>query len=130
MARLSALAVLLLLVPGAALAGAGRLGGGGELNVSLARVVLALLFCLMVAGVAVLLIKRGGGRIDLGALRGALVRLPAARRIEVIETRRVSQHADICLFRCGGREYLVLCTAQQQTVLRDSEVACGVEALA
>lgn len=120
MARLSAGAILLLclLAPPAL---AQRLGGGGGVEVSLTRILLALLLCLMLAALAVPLLKRLGGRIDLAAIRG-LVSLPrVVRRIEVIETRRVSQHADLCLFRCDGREYLVLCASEQQTVLRESE---------
>ncbi len=126
MARLTAafLSVLayLLLAP-AALAQAGRLGGGGALDISLTRIVTALLLCLMLAALAALALKRGGGRIDLARMRGLFATLPAKRRIEVVETRRVSQHADVCLLRCDGREYLILCAAQQQLVLREAASA-------
>ena len=120
MARLIACCVPLLLLAQPALAD--RLGGGSELGISLTRIVMALLLCLMLAALAVLLLKRGGGKFDLAALRGLMVRMPAARRIEVIETRRVSQHADVCMIRCDGREYLILSAAHQQTVLREGDV--------
>lgn len=100
---------------------ADRLGGGSDLGISLTRIVMALLLCLMLAALAALLLKRSGGKIDFAALRGLVARMPAARRIEVIETRRVSQHADICLMRCDGREYLILSAAHQQTVLREGD---------
>jgi hypothetical protein len=104
-----------------ALAQAGRLGGGGSnVDVSLTRIITALILCLMLAALAALLLKRGGGKIDVPALRGLFARMPVTvRRIEVIETRRVSQYADVCLLRCDGRDYLILCAQAQQTVLRD-----------
>lgn len=114
-----ALPALLLTVAAPALAQPGRLGGGDALDVSLARIVAALVLCVMLAAVAALLLKRGGGRIDLSALR-ALAGPRAERRIEVIETRRISPHADLCLLRCGGREFLILCSEAAQQVLRDS----------
>lgn len=129
MARLSAafacLVAYLLSTP-FAFAQPGRLGGGGTLNLSLTRIVMALILCLMLAVLAAFALKRGGGRVDLSRLRGLVRTLPAERRIEVLETRRVSQYADICLVRCDGREYLFLCAPQQQTVLRES--ACEAPA--
>lgn len=120
--NLCLLPVLTIAAP--AFASGGRLGGGGALNVSLTRIVLALVLCTMMALLLALLIRKNGGKFDLKALRAMVVRLPAAaRRIEVIETRRVSQHADICLMRCDGREYLILCAANQQTVLRETPAA-------
>ncbi len=119
MARLIApLAALLAASP--ALAQAGHLGGGGAVDVSLTRIVLALILCVMVAVLAVLLLKRSGGKVDLAAIGRLFVKLPVQRRIEVIETRRVSQYADVCLVRCDAREYLILCAPQQQTVLREA----------
>lgn len=126
MARLTPI-VLLPFVFAASPAGAQRLGGGGDLNISLTRIVMALVLCLMLAGLAILLLKRGGGRVDLATLRKLVVAMPVRRRIDVIETRRVSQHADLCLFRCDDEEYLVLCAQQQQTVLRRTNRACAVD---
>jgi hypothetical protein len=118
--RLSAFPLLLI---AAAPATAQRLGTGGDLNVSLTRIVMALLLCVMIAALAAFALKRSGGRIDLSALRRFVPAARVARRIEVIETRRVSQYADVCLLRCDGREYLVLCAQQQQTVLREGDAA-------
>lgn len=120
--RLAGSCVPMLLMATPALANAGRLGGGGDLGISLTRTVMALLLCLMLAVLAALLLKRHGGKVDLAAIRRMAVRLPVQRRIDVVETRRVSQHADICLLRCDGREYLILCAAHQQTVLRETDV--------
>lgn len=126
MARLIPIALLPLVVA-ASPAAAQRLGGGGDLNISLSRIVIALVLCLMLAGLAILLLKRGGGRVDLAALRKLVVAMPARRRIDVIETRRVSQHADLCLFRCDDEEYLVLCAQHHQTVLRRTDRVCAVD---
>ena len=113
------LPALLLTLATPALAQPGRLGGGEALDVSLARIVAALVLCLMLAALAALLLRRGGGRLDLSALR-SLTGPPPERRIEVIETRRISPHADLCLLRCGGREFLILCSQAAQQVLRES----------
>lgn len=120
MARMTFLWVVpMMMITPPALAQAGRLGGGGGgVDVSLTRIVMALILCLMLAGLAAMLLKRGGGKIDLAGLQTLFSRMPAAaRRIDVVETRRISQYADVCLLRCDGRDYLILCAANQQTIL-------------
>ncbi|MBD8679357.1 hypothetical protein [Sphingomonas sp. CFBP 13720] len=87
-----------------------RLGGGAAFDVSSTRIVGALLLCLMLAALAAVLLKRGGGRLVPTGRAG--------RRIAVVESRRVSAHADLCLLRCDDREYLVLSSAAGQQVLR------------
>lgn len=118
--RLACPAICLAQLATPAFAGPGRLGGGGGVDVSLTRIVMALVLGAMLAVVAALAIKRGGGRFDIAVVRRLLVTLPVARRIQVVESRRVSQHADLCLVRCGGEEYLILSSAQQQQILRTS----------
>lgn len=92
-----------------------RLGGGAALDVSLTRIVVALLVCLALAVLAAVLVKRGGGRLTLPNR--------AERRIAVIESRRISPHADLCLLRCDGREYMILSSATGQQVLREGPAA-------
>ncbi|WP_156347249.1 MULTISPECIES: hypothetical protein [unclassified Sphingomonas] len=92
-----------------------RLGGGAALDVSLTRIVVALLLCLTLAVLAVVLVRRGGGRLTLP--------IRAERRIAVIESRRISPHADLCLLRCDGQEYVILSSAAGQQVLRQGPVA-------
>lgn len=92
-----------------------RLGGGAALDVSLTRIVVALLLCLTLAVLAVVLVKRGGGRLTLPTR--------AERRIAVVESRRISPHADLCLLRCDGQEYVILSSATGQQVLRQGPVA-------
>lgn len=124
MARLSAAfacCVMFLLSTAPVFAQPGRLGGGGALNLSLTRIVMSLILCLMLAALAAFALKRSGGRFDLKRMGGLIAKLPVQRRVEVVETRRASQYADICLIRCDGREYLVLSSQQQHLVLRETE---------
>ncbi|WP_294288201.1 hypothetical protein [uncultured Sphingomonas sp.] len=102
-------------------AAAPQLGGGGGLDVSAVRILAALVLSLAIAGAVILVLRRGGGRIDLSALR-LPTRVVGARRIAPIETRRISAHADLCLVRCDGIDYLILSSAGQQQVLRETAV--------
>lgn len=103
-----------------------KLGGGSGVDVSFARVFAALIFCLMLAAVIALALKRMGGRVDLGALRALLARQLPERRIVVIEARRIGAHVDLCLVRCDDDEYLILSSAQAQQVLRQSGMGSAV----
>lgn len=100
-----------------------RLGGGSAPDISIGRVVAALVLCLFAICLVVLTLKRGGG-LNLSQLR-PLAGVPIGRRISIIETRRISQHADLCLVRCDGRDFLILTSQQQQTVLRESDSSCA-----
>lgn len=101
-----------------------QLGRGEDIGVSIWRVLGALLFCLLLAFAAIAVIRRkGGGRIDLAALTTqwrARAERPR-RRIEVLESRRLSQHADICLVRHDEREYLLLLSASQMQTLSEGD---------
>ena len=74
-------------------------------------------------------LKRNGARVNAGALRGLLAKgLPVEPRVRVIESRRISVHADLCLVRCDDVEYVILCSAQQQQVLREQPTARRADA--
>lgn len=92
-----------------------RLGGGEDLHVSLWRIVAALLIGIVLVVLAALLIRQRGGKVDFAAIFGR-VRL-RHRDIHVVETRRLSPHADICLVRHRDREYLLLLGAGHGRVL-------------
>lgn len=104
-----------------ALAAPGRLGGGAALEVSLGRIVTALLICIIIAVLAVLLIRQRSGKIDLAALFAKFEARP--RSIRIVETRRLSQHADICVVRHHEREYLLLLMAGEARVLDERAFA-------
>jgi hypothetical protein len=109
-------ALLLLCTALPAAAASGRLGGGGgDVSVSIWRILAALVICAAVAFAAVLVIRRQG----LGGARRLLASVPRrVRQIEVVETRRLSPHADISLVRQDGQEYLLLLFAGGSRVLR------------
>jgi len=109
-----------------ALAAGGRLGGGQPLEVSLGRIVAALVICIIIAVLAVLLIRQRAGKVDLYALFGRLQTRP--RAIEIVETRRLSPHADICVVRHSGREYLLLLLAGNARILSEEPIAGQPEA--
>jgi len=96
-----------------------HLGGGGDVDVSLGRIVASLVVCVIIAALAILLLRQRSGKIDL---RGFLARIePGARAIEVVETRRLSPHADACVLRHAGREYLLVLQQGTAHVLSDRE---------
>jgi flagellar biogenesis protein FliO len=110
--RLGALAGSLLL-PSAATAQ--RLGGAASADVSLVRIFLALLFCLILAGLAILLLRQrlAGGRL------GVLPRLQSAgQRIRLVESRRISPQAEVSLVDVDGAEYLLLLSAGGPLLLK------------
>lgn len=94
-----------------------RLGGGGELAVSIPRIVLALIACLVIALAAILLLRQRGGR----SLAIRLPHLaPGERRIAMVETRRLSQHADLCLVEHDARRWLIVVQASEIHILSDT----------
>ena len=113
------LALNLLAIAGTAQPHTARLGGGGAIDVSLGRIVISLVICVIVAALAILLLRQRSGRIDLATFFQRIE--PRTRAIQVVETRRLSPHADICLVRQGGREYLLV--LQQGSVQVLSEQA-------
>lgn len=110
-----------LLAASPALAVGPRLGGGQPLEVSLGRIVSALVICIIVAVLAILLVRQRSGKIDLQAFFGRLHVRP--RAVEVVETRRLSPNADICVVRHREREYLLLLLAGDARILSEQALA-------
>jgi len=125
-AAFSCAGAALLLAAAPALAAGGRLGGGQPLEVSLGRIVSALVICIIIALLAILLIRQRSGKLDLHAFFGRLQTRP--RAIEVVETRRLSPHADLCVVRHSGREYLLLLLAGNARILSEAPAAGPPEA--
>ncbi len=92
-----------------AAAGSARLGGGSEVEIPWLRIVMALILCAMVAVLVVLWLRRRSGWRMPGLARQA--------RIEVIESRRLNQYAELSLVRVQGREYAILSGTQAHRVL-------------
>jgi hypothetical protein len=108
-----------------AYANAVRLGGGEDLHVSLWRIIAALLIAIVLVVLAALLIRQRAGKLDLATLVGRVRVRP--RGIDVVETRRLSPHADACLLRYRGREYLLLVGASHGRVLSCVEAVPDVQ---
>ncbi|WP_375397069.1 hypothetical protein [uncultured Sphingomonas sp.] len=100
---------------------AGRLGGGGGVDVPVARIVVAFVICAVIAGLAILLIRQRTGRGDLARWLRRVA--PGRGAVEIVEVRRLSMHADLGLVRHAGREYLILVQAGSSRVLREQELA-------
>jgi hypothetical protein len=98
--------MVLLVAPAAAQAQ--HLGGAASPDVSMTRVFLALLVCIVIACLAIVLIRyRLGGKIP-----SFLPRLQAAGvRIRLVESRRISPQAEVSLIECDGAQYLMLIAA-------------------
>lgn len=104
-------------VASASVAQAQRLGQGSNPEVSFVRLVAALVVCLVVALLAILLIRTRRSGAALPQFLSRLKTLGTA--VEIIETRRISVHADVCLLRYGGREYLLLISHGHSRILAD-----------
>ncbi|MBX9645221.1 MAG: hypothetical protein K2W91_14130 [Novosphingobium sp.] len=100
------IAVWALLAPGAVLAQ--QLGGGGSVEISGVRIVLALIVCLVVLALVLAVLRRKS--LPKGLADKLRIGLGANGRIRTIESRRISPHADLCLVRCDDVEYLLVCT--------------------
>ena len=104
------IALVLTLLLGAAPALAQRLGQGTGTEVPVWRVLGALALCLALAVAAAYLLRRRlGGSLPLTMGR--------SRRLQLIETLRLSHQVDICLISCDGAELLVAASAQGATTI-------------
>lgn len=98
-----------------------RLGGGAGPEISFVRIAAALALCLGAAVALALLISRRGLPKGLGGL----AKLRGAGRIVVLESRRVSSHAEVCLVRCDGRDYLLASGSGVLRVLSETAAKPG-----
>jgi hypothetical protein len=118
--RAFAAAAALAWVLGAQTASAEALITGRPLDLHLDRLIIVLVFCIVLAIAAAFLLKRAAAA---GNQRGALV-TPWLRNlgnsaITVLESRRISVHADVCRLTYAGREYLVVVSQGGATLLKE-----------
>lgn len=100
-------------------ASAQTLGGGSDFELPLLRLGLGLALCTIVAFAAALALRRfmaGGG---LAQLKGLGLTHAPQRHVRVLESHRLSPHADICVFSCRDRTYTVIVSAAGATIVRD-----------
>jgi hypothetical protein len=103
-----------------------HLGGGTDPEISLVRIVASLVLCIGVAIALALVISKRGLPAKGWGLQGLSAKLRSRNRIVVIEARRISPHADVCLVQCDGTEYLMVCGQGDIRVLRETAVDSGV----
>lgn len=101
-----------------------RLGGGSASEVSVVRVVGALILCLFVAVLAILFLRHRQGKGFPPAF-GKLIRTHP--EIDVREVRRLTVQHSVGLIRHDDREYLLLLSPGDSLLLRERAVAPGVE---
>lgn len=98
---------------------AAALTSGSAPAVPWVRLLLSLMLCLALAGGAIALLRRhqrSGLTFRLpGLLRKSALAAPA--RLKILETRRASQHADLCLAELDGEAYFLALTPGGVTVL-------------
>jgi hypothetical protein len=103
-----------------------KLGTARPVEAPVAQLAAGLILCALAAFAIIALMKKrrtGGAASILSLLRWrTLPRLPA-NGITVLETRRLSVHADLCRFIAGNREYLVIISSGSTTVLQDEAVS-------
>lgn len=107
-----------------------QLGGGRAVDVPIVQILAGLLLCTLAAfGFALFLKRRSGANRPV--FRNLLVRATSRGgrdTISVLESRRLSPHADACRFTSGDREYLVVVTASSCTVLSNEPISPAPDA--
>lgn len=113
------------------------LGRGVEADIPWGRALAAFLICLALAVFAVFMVHRRatGQGADLKAimanLRQALNGFAGAEkpepRLALVETRRVSPHVTVAVFRCDGRDFLLASSMQGGMALMRLEDVAGPE---
>lgn len=101
------------------------LGGGGGTDISIVRVLAALAICVAAAFALALVVRMRKGAPASGRSGRIARAISGSRRIEVVEARRASPFADLCLVRCDGVEYLLLCGPANLQVLRQTQAGEG-----
>ena len=98
-----------------------QLGKGAGPDISIVRIIVALVICLAIAGLAIWLLRASKGS---GRGPSILQRLRASNAsIRVLESRRISLHAEVCMFRCDEWQYLVLVAQGHSRILEKRRVA-------
>ena len=92
-----------------------RLGQGSDDGISMWRVVAVLVLCLGLAVFAAYALRArmgGGGMAFLSGTR-------PSRRMQLVETLRLSHQIDLCIVECDGQRMLVAASAQGATLLKE-----------
>lgn len=93
-------------------ASAQTLGRATDVDISIWRIVAALLLCIVVAIVGAFALR---GRLGYTQLVPLLVQ--RKRRLQLVETLRLNPHATLSIVDCDGKELLVLSSEHAATVV-------------
>jgi hypothetical protein len=109
----------LILVNLASPAPAAQLATGSAPDIPWLRLIAALVLSTAVAAAAIIALRRRPGQAAEGPLAKFLggIRSASPRRIVILETRRASQHGDLCLVEVDETVYLLALTASGATLL-------------
>jgi flagellar biogenesis protein FliO len=100
-------------------AAAQRIGQGAGAEVSMWRVILALLFCLALGAAVVFLLRR--------RFRGARpLSFGREKRLQLVENMRLSHQVDLCIVSRDGHEYLIAASPHGVTVVDDGPFSVPV----
>src|SRR5689334_15140618 len=102
-----------------------QLGTARPVEVPVIQLIAGLALCSLAAFAIIAVMKKrgGGGAAPLSLLKWKVPGIAAAGGVKVLETHRLSVHADLCRFTAANREYLVILSAGSVTVLRDEPVS-------
>lgn len=98
-----------------------QLGGARPVEIPFAQIGAGIVLCSLAAFAIILLMKRGVISSPFRLTRATRV-LPSwrsASTIKVLESRRMSPHADVCRFVVDDREYVVIVTQAAATIIRE-----------
>lgn len=118
-ARLSAFVAAVLGAP--TMAHAAQVAELHSVNLLWVRLAAGLVLCTLVAIASVLLLKKFSSRAPMQFLAMSRLGLSSGSSLRVLETRRLSLHADACRFVSADREYLVVVSSGSIAVLRETD---------
>lgn len=124
------LAIVVLLAASTVSAHAQAIGISEPIVPSITRLVAGLFICCLIAIMAALLLKRalhGGVALPRSWSFMRSLAVPDLRQLTVLETRRLSPHADVCRLASQGREYLLVVSPSGVTLL-SSDAATPTDA--
>lgn len=84
-----------------------RLTSGSAPEISIIRIVAALVVCIAATFALVVLVRNRSGARGWSGFRPMLSKATKDRRIAAVEVHRVTPHAEIALMRCDETEYLI-----------------------
>jgi flagellar biogenesis protein FliO len=100
-----------------------RLGGASEPDISLPRILAALVLCVAAAVVLALIVAKRGRLHGLAAIGDWATSFRKPRRLKLMESVRISPHADLCLVTCDDTEFLLVCNQGEIRVLSENSVS-------